>query len=149
LLSGVIGGFGGPLGRDPSRRINDCARPGCIPIIGLLSSGFRAPRNPGCLETAYPTIQYGIGQTETPRASTIVGPEPSVAASGIVEPEALNVSASTIVGSELNVTLVEPELNVAVSTIVDPERAGAAFSRHGDLPSDRPVPHPPNSGPHH
>jgi hypothetical protein len=64
----------------------------------------------------------------------MVGPELSVAASGIVEPEALNVSASTIVGWEVNVTLVEPELNLAVSTIVDPERAGAAFSKHGDLP---------------
>jgi hypothetical protein len=84
LLSGVIGGFGGVLARNPlapSCRINACARPGCIPIIGLLPSGFRAPRDPGCLETAYPTIQQGIGQT------------------GIVEPE-LNVSVSTIVDPE-------------------------------------------------
>jgi hypothetical protein len=91
------------------RRINACARPGCIPLIG----GFCAPRNPCCLETAYPTIQHAIGQTRAPTtAGTIVGSELSVAASGIAE----------------------PELNAAVSTIVEREPAGAAFSRHGDLP---------------
>jgi hypothetical protein len=114
LLLGVIGGFGGVLGSNPlaaSGRINACARPGCVPIIDLPLSGFRAPRIPGRLETAYPTIQHGIGQTEPIAASTIVGPELSVAASIIAEP-----------------------LNVAASTIVEPERAGPAFSRHGDLP---------------
>jgi hypothetical protein len=125
LLLGVIGGFGGVLGSNPlaaSGRINACARPGSVPIIDLPLSSFRAPHIPGCLETAYPTIQHSIGQTERPiAASTIVGPELSAAASGIVEPEALNVAASTIVGPELNVTLVEPELNVAASTIVEPD----------------------------
>jgi hypothetical protein len=116
LPSGVIGGFGGVLESTPltvSRRINACARPGCIPIIALLPSAFRAPRNPGCLETAYPTIQHVIGQTES-----------TIAASTIVEP-ALNVAVSTI---------VEPKLNVAASTVFEPERP-AAFSRHGDLPA--------------
>jgi hypothetical protein len=174
LLSGVIGGLGGVLGGNPlavSRRIRACRLPRCIRIIGLQPSGFCAPRNPGCLETAYPTIQHCIGVT----ASGIVGPQLIVAAS--TEPEALNVTGSGI---------VETELIVAVSTIVEPERAGPAFSRHGDLPcvsfsdlrlgeplarsgrrpywkaslqlarcqgrgrsvSDHRVSHPPNSGPH-